>query len=159
MSGVGSRMISGTPSRFFSLPSAGAFGSEVGDGGGHHDDVGVIGEAVDGCLHLGGRLDVLDHDPGRRREVDGRNERHRRTARRRLGGDGVALLAGTAVGDHADRVDRFAGAAGTHDERARPRDRDGPSTRSAVATMSAGDARRPVPTSPPARRPVAGSTM
>ena len=35
----------------------------------------------------------------------------------------------------------------------------GPSTRSAAATIRSGEARRPLPTSPPARRPSSGSTM
>ena len=40
MSGVGSSTISGGPSCFFSLPAGRGLGPEVGDGGGHHDDVG-----------------------------------------------------------------------------------------------------------------------
>ena len=60
MSGVGSSTISGTPSCFLSLPSAAAAGPEVGDRGGHHDHVVVVGGLLDVGLHLGGGLDLDD---------------------------------------------------------------------------------------------------
>ena len=75
-----------------------------------------------------------------------------------LVGEGVALLARRAVGDDPHRVDRLAGAAGG-DEHAQPGEvAAGRARASTAATMSPGSARRPAPTSPPARRPDSGST-
>ena len=45
-------------------------GPEVGDSGRHHDDVGLVGPAEHGLLHLGRRVDAHD--------VDARGGRHRR---------------------------------------------------------------------------------
>ena len=40
-------------------------GPEVGDGGGHHDHVGLVGPAEHGLLHLGGRVHAHDVDARR----------------------------------------------------------------------------------------------
>ena len=111
--------------------------------------------------HLGRGLDAHDlRDPGRDRPVDGRDERDVRAPLRRGLGDRVALLARRAVGDDPHRVDRFARAArGDEDPEARPACRRRVEERlERAAAIRSGSARRPAPTSPPARRPDSGST-
>ena len=58
----------GSPSRFFSFSAAIAFGPEVRDRGGHHDDVDVREPGQHLAVHVLGRLDRDDLD-GRRRPV------------------------------------------------------------------------------------------
>ena len=70
MSLVGSSTTSGTPPAFLILRVGHVDGPEVGDGGGHHDDVGLVGPAEHGLLHLGGGVDAHD--------VDARGGRHAR---------------------------------------------------------------------------------
>ena len=62
MSTVGSRTTSGTPSAFLILLAGDVHRAEVGDGGGHDDDVGVGGPGEDGVVHLGGGVDRDDVD-------------------------------------------------------------------------------------------------
>ena len=111
---VGSSTMSGMPSCLLDLLVGDGDGPEVGDGRGHHDDVG------------GRRCAPARPAPSRRRSStcttldaggDGPVDRGdegdlRRRAERGLFGDGVALLARRSVGDEPHRVDRLAGAAG-----------------------------------------------
>ena len=158
MSGVGSSTISGTPSSFLILPGLGDLRAEVGDGRGHHDHVGRGCELLDGGLHLGGGLDGDQHGAGRSRQLDGRHERDPGAAGECLGRDRVALLAAAAVGDDPHGVDRFAGAAGGHD------DMDAAESATAEDPLDLGDdslrcGQATLPESPPASRPSSGSTM
>ncbi len=88
---------------------------EVGHRGGHHDHVGTGCAVEHGPLHLGR---ASRRAPGRcrRRPADPVVVNSVTLAPRAaaLFGDGVALLAGAAVADEADRVDRLARAAGGH---------------------------------------------
>ena len=86
-------------------------GPEVGDRGGHHDDVGRRRPGQHRVLHLGRGLDRHDLDARRRGPADGGDEGDVGAPAGRDLGDGVALLARRAVGDDAHRVDRLAGAA------------------------------------------------
>ena len=106
-------MLGSLSAPFFIFVVATWAGPEVGDGGGHHQNVGVgrvLGHRV---AKLGGRTDVHHLDPGRVGQARGvaGDQRHLGTALGGHPGHRVALLAGTAVADEAHRVDRLAGAA------------------------------------------------
>ena len=133
--------------------------AEVGDRGGHDDDVGGVARSADRGLHLGRGLDA---GPPRRRRATGRSTVVTSVTSapraRGLVGQGVALLARGAVADEAHRVDRLAGAAGGDEHPQAGQVAGRRATRSTAATIASGSARRPAPTSPPARRPVSGGT-
>src|SRR5699024_4266757 len=97
-------------------------GAEVGDGGGHDEDVRVGGGGVDGVGQLAGGLDLDDVDGGvlggaaGRRGGGGGAQGHPGAAAGGLAGDRGALPARGAVAEEADRVERLAGAAGADDD-------------------------------------------
>ena len=153
---VGSSTISGMPSCFLSLRFGGSLGRKSATAAAITTTSARRRPAHHCVLHLGRGLHRHDLDARRRGPADGGDEGDVGAAAGGHLGDGVALLARRAVGDDAHRVDGLAGAAGGHEhphpgEVVRAR-----GCRSAAATMSAGSARRPSPTSPPARRPGRG---
>ena len=153
MSGVGSSTICGAPSRFFSLPSATTTGRKSATAAAiTTTSWSRAARSIASCISaaVSTRITVA---PCGRREADGGHERDGGTPLCGLRGDGIALLAGTAVGDDAHGVDRFAGAARRHDD-ANPVEvlRAEHALRTAAMIVSR-SARRPAPVSPPARRP------
>ena len=134
------------------LLAFGCVDAPVGDGGGEHRDIGrqaparprrSISRAVSTLTTVTpGGSGTFDR-PGHQRHVGAGGRRRR--------GDGVALLAGRAVGDVAHRIDRLVRRA-RRDEHAlareRPRSPACASMASAAATISSGSAMRPTPASP-----------
>ena len=135
----------------------------VGDRGGEDRDIGRQ-RRLDRRQHLPRRLDLHDGDAARIGHVHrAGNQHHLGAGRGRGRGDGVALLAGGAVGDVAHRIDRLVRRARS-DEHALARERlvalGLPSSASAAATISSGSAMRPMPASPAsAISPAFGPTM
>jgi hypothetical protein len=113
---VGSSTISGAPSRFLSLPAAATFGRKSATAA-------LITTRRDrrGCdhrlAHLLGRLDLDEVAADRRGQFDRGHQRDRRASGGSFGSDRVALLAGAAIGDHPDGVDRLARPTGGHHHR------------------------------------------
>ena len=141
-------------------------GTEVGDRCGHDHHVCAAAEATARLGSISAAVSTpTTVDPGRRRAVAAVVTSVTSAPRRgRRVGEGVALLARRPVAEIANRVDRLPGASGRHQDPhagERPRARGAsagggeipgqPSTTIAPARPAA-----PLPTSPPARRPVLG---
>ncbi len=113
MSTVGSRTTSGTPAAFLSFWSATCDRPEVGDGGGHHDDVGTpsarpsTASAISAAVST--RTTSTPAATGRSTVVTSVTLAPRAAASSAMA---WPCLPERAVGDEADRVDRLAGAAG-----------------------------------------------
>ena len=92
-------------------------GAVVADGGGHDQDVGVVGGGEDGVAHLADGLDAVEGDADGVGQVRGRgHEGHACAAVAGGFGQGVAHLAGGAVGDDAHGVEGLPGAPGGDDD-------------------------------------------
>ena len=159
MSGVGSRTISGSPPSFLILPGSATLGRKSATAAAITTTSAADANCSTAACISRGSLDCDHNGTWRGGQFDRRDERHRGTERKRLGGDRVALLAAAAVGDHSHCVDRLACATGGHDERAdrggRHRRAHAPPRRRSARVRPDG----PCPTSPPASRPSSGSTM
>ncbi len=135
-----------------------ALGAVVGDGGRHHDDIGVrlLGEHREPEL-LGG-LRAHDAHALRQRHLDmRRDERDDRAAGLRGDRDLEALASARAVADVAHGIDRLARAASGHDD-PKAGEVAGPAATRAARTISPGSLIRPAPLSEPVSRPTPGPT-
>ena len=94
-------------------------GCVVGDGGGHHDHVGVAGHGLHGVVHLGRAPDAHHLDAcGRVEARRARDEDDARAAARGLGGDRVPHLPARSVADVPHVVDVLVGRPGGDDDEA-----------------------------------------
>ena len=159
MSVVGSSTISGTPSAFLILLARSHLRAEVGDRRRHDDDVGIVGAARAPPRSISAavltRTTSTPAAAGRSAVVTSVTVAPRAAASSASAWPCLPdeRLPMKRTGSIASRVPPAVTST------CRPREiawrQDG---RSTAATMSLGSARRPAPTSPPARRPVAGVT-
>ena len=160
MSGVGSSTSSGTPVSLVSLCPATATGRKSATAAAMTTTSAcrprsAIAASISAAVST---RTTRQAGVGRQRGGDGRHERHVGAPAQRGGGQRVALLARRAVGEVAHRVDRLAGPAGADAATRRPaRSPRAPSiAERRRATIAAGSASRPTPTSPPASGPDSG---
>ena len=137
---------------FLILPSSGVGGREVGDGGGHQQDV----AGGNSCSHAACSSAALTTSTRRtpggvgQRDVGGHERRPRRPARGPRPREREAHPPGGAVADEADAVDRLARAAGGDEHRRAASGSSAPPPRPAAAPPLGGRSRAPP------RRPRAG---